>query len=115
MAKTAKSAKVTKEVKKPKKSLSKATAKTKKFLKKEVDLPLSQPKGRVGKFFAKKRRIRAPKYFRDSWKEVRKVNWPKRKEAIKLTLAVITFTLIFALFTSLIDYGFSQLVERIFL
>ena len=35
---------------------------------------------------------------RDSWKEVKKVVWPTRKEAIQMTLYVIGFCVIMALF-----------------
>lgn len=35
---------------------------------------------------------------RDSWKEVRKVVWPTRKEAIQMTAYVFGFVLIMALF-----------------
>jgi len=100
---------------KKKLNIGKATASTKKVLKKEVNLPLPEAKSKPGKFLSKKRRIRAPKYFRDSWTEVKKVTWPTRKVAFKLSFAVVVFTLVFALFTSIVDYGFSQLVERIFL
>lgn len=40
---------------------------------------------------------------RDSWKEVKKVVWPTRKEAIQMTLYVIAFSVIMALFLWLCD------------
>jgi preprotein translocase subunit SecE len=40
---------------------------------------------------------------RDSWKEVRKVVWPTRKEAIQMTGYVIAFCIVMALFLWLTD------------
>jgi preprotein translocase subunit SecE len=40
---------------------------------------------------------------RDSWKEVRKVVWPERKEAIQMTAYVFGFVVIMALFLWLTD------------
>jgi preprotein translocase subunit SecE len=40
---------------------------------------------------------------RDSWKEVKKVVWPSRKEAIQMTLYVIAFSVVMALFLWLTD------------
>jgi preprotein translocase subunit SecE len=40
---------------------------------------------------------------RDSWKEVKKVVWPTRKEAIQMTLYVIAFCAVMALFLWLTD------------
>src|SRR6478609_5531606 len=40
---------------------------------------------------------------RDSWKEVRKVVWPTRKEATQMTLYVFGFVVIMALFLWLTD------------
>jgi preprotein translocase subunit SecE len=40
---------------------------------------------------------------RDAWKEVRKVVWPTRKEAIQMTLYVFGFVVVMALFLWLTD------------
>ncbi len=40
---------------------------------------------------------------RDSWKEVKKVVWPTRKEAIQMTVYVFGFVVIMALFLWLTD------------
>jgi len=40
---------------------------------------------------------------RDSWKEVKKVVWPTRKEAIQMTLYVLAFSVVMALFLWLTD------------
>lgn len=87
--------------------------KKKSFLKKEVNIPMPEKvaSGKLGK----SRRIRMPKYVRESFQELKKVTWPSRKEAWKLTFAVIVFTAIFTVFIIVADYGFEKLAERIFL
>jgi preprotein translocase subunit SecE len=40
---------------------------------------------------------------RDSWKEVKKVVWPSRKEAVQMTMYVIGFCAVMALFLWLTD------------
>ena len=47
---------------------------------------------------------------RDAWREVRKVVWPARKEAIQMTAYVFGFVLIMALFLWLTD----KLLEWVF-
>ena len=51
---------------------------------------------------------------RDSWKEVRKVVWPTRKEAIQMTAYVFGFVLIMALFLwftdKTLEYVFYDLI-----
>ena len=40
---------------------------------------------------------------RDAWREVRKVVWPERKEAIQMTLYVFVFVVVMAIFLWLAD------------
>jgi preprotein translocase subunit SecE len=40
---------------------------------------------------------------RDSWREVRKVVWPERKEAVQMTAYVFVFVLVMAVFLWLTD------------
>lgn len=83
----------------------------KQFLGREYNLPV--PDNKIGRLLNKK--IRAPKYFRESWTEVKKVKFPTRREAIRLTIAVFVFSGFFALVTALADYGLTKAVERIIL
>ena len=93
---------------------SKKTAKRlSKSLSKEVHLPINLPDNKVGKALTKKRRLPLARYFSESWKELRKVTWPSRKESLKLTLAVILFTAVFTLFLAVADIGISNVVERV--
>lgn len=55
------------------------------------------------------------KYFRESWVELQKVTWPSRKQAIKLTAAVLIFSLVFALYIALLDTLFSNMLQKLIL
>ena len=46
--------------------------------------------------------------------ELRKVVWPTREEAIRLTIIVIIVCTILGVILGSLDYGFTKLVERIF-
>lgn len=54
-------------------------------------------------------------YFKDSWVELQKVSWPNRKQAIKLTAAVLIFSVVFALYIGLLDTIFSNLLQKLIL
>lgn len=75
---------------------------------------LYNSKGKYGKFLNKPRRF-TPKYFRESWAEIKLVTWPNRKETIKLTMAVVIFALIFGAFVGAIDYVFEKLFREVIL
>ena len=88
-------------------------AKKKSILKKEVHIPM--PKKVSESWLGKFRKMRFPRYVRESIREVKKVTWPTRKEAWKLTFAVIVFTMVFTVFIVIADYFFQIIAERIFL
>ncbi|QQS22503.1 preprotein translocase subunit SecE [bacterium] len=55
------------------------------------------------------------KYFRDVRSEVAKVVWLSRSDAVRYTIAVIVFSLVFAAILGAADYGllkgFEQLIK----
>lgn len=57
----------------------------------------------AGVFFASESGRELIAFGRDAWREVRKVVWPARKEAIQITAYVFGFVLIMALFLWLTD------------
>ena len=62
------------------------------------------------------KRVRfVPKFVREAWVELKKVTWPTRKEALRLTLAVIVFAVFFSIFIQLLDVVFNRIVKEIFL
>lgn len=54
-------------------------------------------------------------YIRNSWKELRAVTWPTKKESRRLTLAVIIFAVVFGILIAAVDYGLDKLFKRILL
>jgi len=58
---------------------------------------------------------RLKKYIQESWIELRRVNWPTRKEAINLTLAVIVFSIIIMVFLGVLDGIFGYLIKTFIL
>lgn len=54
-------------------------------------------------------------YFRNSWKELRQVTWPTRRESRRLTLAVIIFAVVFGTLIAVVDYGLDKIFKRILL
>lgn len=59
--------------------------------------------------------ILVPPYFRNSWKELRKVTWPSSKDTFRLTFAVLMFSIVFGLFVTAADFGLDKLFKRIIL
>ena len=51
-----------------------------------------------------------PRYFINSWREVRQVTWPGRKETWRLTGAVFIFALIFGAAV----YGVDRVLDEVF-
>lgn len=47
-------------------------------------------------------------YFRDSLKELSKVTWPTKNQAINLTLITLGFTLVCALLIGSLDLAFNE-------
>jgi len=60
----------------------------------------------------KKRRFT---FFGDIIGELKKVVWPTRQETMRLTLIVIGLCVVMGLVLGAVDYGFSELVAKIFL
>jgi preprotein translocase SecE subunit len=51
-------------------------------------------------------------YFVGSWKELRLVRWPNRKQTWAMTLAVILFSLLLGVLIFLLDAGFTLLFKK---
>lgn len=52
-------------------------------------------------------------YIRNSWKELRLVEWPNRRETTKLTLAVFVFAISFALLIAVLDFGLDKVFKQL--
>jgi preprotein translocase SecE subunit len=56
-----------------------------------------------------------PAYFRNSWRELKQVTWPNRRESRQLTTAVIIFATIFGVLIAIVDYGLDKLFKQVLL
>ena len=52
-------------------------------------------------------------YVRNSIEELKKVTWPSREQAIQYTVIVIASVLIVTGILTVVDYGFSKLLEQL--
>lgn len=59
--------------------------------------------------------ILVPPYFRNSWKELRQVTWPKFKESLRLTSAVIVFAVVFGAVVALLDFVLDKVFREVLL
>jgi preprotein translocase subunit SecE len=53
------------------------------------------------------------RYFKETRAEIRKVSWPTREQATRLTLIVLAVTIVMAIFLGTVDYVFASLVRLI--
>ena len=56
-----------------------------------------------------------PIYFVNSWREVRQVTWPTRRETWRLTLAVFIFAVVFGALIAGVDKGLDLLFKKVIL
>lgn len=59
--------------------------------------------------------ILVPPYLRNSFKELKQVTWPNRKETLHLTGAVLAFATAFGILVTAVDYGLEKIFKRILL
>lgn len=56
-----------------------------------------------------------PRYFVNSWREVRLVTWPNRRETWRLTLAVFIFAIVFGSMVAAVDKGLDEIFKKVIL
>lgn len=54
-------------------------------------------------------------YVREARAELSKVTWPSRQQAIRLSIAVVVFSIAFALLIGALDYLFSLVLQKLIL
>lgn len=52
-------------------------------------------------------------YIRNSYQELKQVNWPTRKEVIKYTMEVLGLAFLVALILGFFDYGLMQIMRLV--
>jgi preprotein translocase SecE subunit len=85
---------------------------------KKVKLPqnrVTRILAKIGRGIKKVLSKLAPRYFINSWREVRLVVWPDRKETWRLTGAVFVFSLIFGLMVTGVDKVIDSLFKNLVL
>lgn len=60
-------------------------------------------------------RILLPLYIRNSWRELRLVKWPGRRQSRDLTFAVLAFAVVFGGVVALVDFGLDKIFRGILL
>lgn len=55
------------------------------------------------------------RYIRDSWRELRKVEWPSRRATWKMTLGVIVFCVFIGVFVLVCDWASQWLIQEVVL
>ena len=55
----------------------------------------------------------APEIFDNIVQEIKKVEWPTRKEALHLTMVVVILSLIIGIYVGVLDVAFAKLFETI--
>lgn len=66
----------------------------------------------IGRFLAK---YVIPPYIRNSFRELRQVTWPSRKQTLQLTRDVILFSVIFGILVAIFDFGLDKLFKQVIL
>ena len=59
--------------------------------------------------------IIVPPYFRNSWKELRQVTWPKFRDSIRLTFAVFAFAAVFGVLVYILDFILDKVFKEVLL
>ncbi len=72
----------------------------------------TRPMRAIGRFLAT---VLFLTYLRNSWRELRQVSWPHRRETTKLTVAVFVFAIAFALLIALVDFGLDKVFKTLLL
>ncbi|MEO8785371.1 MAG: preprotein translocase subunit SecE [Candidatus Saccharimonadales bacterium] len=72
----------------------------------------TRPMRFIGRFLAT---VLFINYFISSWRELRAVEWPNKRETGRLTVAVFMFSIIFGFLISMSDYGLDKLFHKILL
>lgn len=55
------------------------------------------------------------RYIRESWRELRQVEWPTARQTIRLTTAVFVFSILFGSIIAVTDYGLDKVFKKVFI
>ena len=74
--------------------------------------PVLRPLAPIGRLIKKVLGWLVPRYFTNSWRELKLVTWPNRRETWRLTAAVLVFAVIFGALVWVVDVGLDQIFKR---
>lgn len=77
--------------------------------------PATRALAKVVRIIAKVLRWLVPSYFLNSWREVRQVTWPSRRETWRLTMAVFVFAIVFGALVAGVDKGLDAVFKNVVL
>lgn len=103
---------------------SEAEGKTKKLTRtrsavSRVFSPLARPFAVIGRRLGRFKPFRIlgyillPRFVRNSWKELKLVEWPNWMQSLRLTFAVIVFAIIFGVTVAAVDYGLDKIFRQL--
>jgi preprotein translocase SecE subunit len=75
----------------------------------------TKPVKKVGSFLKKILGWLVPRYFINSWREVKQVTWPSRRETWRLTLAVFIFAIVFGALVAGVDKALDEAFKKFIL
>jgi preprotein translocase SecE subunit len=77
--------------------------------------PATRLLAKIGRGIKKVLSWLVPRYFVNSWREVRQVSWPNRRETWRLTAAVFIFAIVFGSLVALVDKGLDEIFKKVIL
>ena len=75
----------------------------------------SKPLKPVRKVLSVVGKVVFPKYFRQSWQELKQTSWPNWQESRRLTSAVLIFAIVFGAAIALVDWGLDKVFKQLLL
>jgi preprotein translocase SecE subunit len=55
------------------------------------------------------------RYIRNSWTELRQVQWPDMRTTLRLSMAVFVFSILFGVLVAVTDYGLDKVFRKVFI
>ena len=77
--------------------------------------PITKLLARTGRLILRILRFITPNYFINSFREVRLVTWPSRRETWRLTGAVFVFAVVFGAMVAVVDKGLDEIFKKLVL
>ena len=99
---------------KPKQLLAKPAGRLKSFLNQSLNAKTDQPDDKLGRFMLKDRSL-IPSYVKGAASELKQTVWPSLPVALRLTVAVYIFAVIFALLVAGLDWVLDKIFEEVVL